>query len=569
LLTKCLCVMTDDYNEMFNRLRFRPENEVIEFKEAKESYGFEDLGKYFSAISNEANLRNLDCGWLIFGVTDKTRDVVGTHYKEGDKSLQKLKFEISQSITGGLTFRDIISINVEEKGESYRVLLFKIPASPHNIVTSWKNIAYARKGESLVPMDMAKQDEIRSQPPHADWSEQIVEDASFADLDELAIAKAKIMFAKVHNRISKAEISAWTDTEFLTHCGMMIRGGITRTALLLLGKPLSAVKLRPAVAEVTWVLKKQDGDVADYEHFGPPFVLTVDDILKKIRNITMREMPGGTLFPDTMQQYDDYTIREALHNCLAHQDYLLQQRINFVENDGFLYYENGGTFIPETLENVLNGMAPQRFYRNHCLCEAMYHLNMMDKVGRGIQKIFRKQKERHFPMPDYHIDNERKTVSVTIYGKVIDDSYAKMLMNNTDLSLKDCILLDSVQKKRVLTDDAIKYLRKKNLIEGRKPYFFICKKVADSVNQEVEYSKNKGLNENTCEAMIISALHDHLALSRKKINLLLFDLLPCGLSDEQKRNRVDYILKKMSKSNKVVYLKKDNMWGLGYIAKND
>ena len=34
-----------------------------------------------------------------------------------------------------------------------------------------------------------------------------------------------------------------------------------------------------------------------------------------IRNKTMHELPGGTLFPDTMKQYDDYTIREALSDC--------------------------------------------------------------------------------------------------------------------------------------------------------------------------------------------------------------------------------------------------------------
>jgi ATP-dependent DNA helicase RecG len=554
--------MSDKYNEIFNRLRFQPENEVVELKEAKESFSFEDLGKYFSALSNEANLKEVDCAWLIFGIVDKTREIVGTHYKDGDKALQKLKFDISQNITGGLTFRDIIPLNIQEHEQSYRVLLFKIPASPHNIVTCWKDIPYARKGESLVPMDTSKQDEIRNQPPQPDWSEQIVESATLDDLDDFAIAKAKIMFAKVHNRITKEEINAWSDEEFLVHCGIMINGGLTRSALLLLGKPLSAIKLRPAVAEVTWVLRKPDGDVADYEHFGPPFILTVDDILKKIRNITMREMPGGTLFPDTMQQYDDYTIRETLHNCIAHQDYLLQQRINFVENDGFLYYENGGTFVPETLENVLNGKAPQRFYRNHCLCDAMFHLNMIDKVGRGIQKVFRQQQKRHFPMPDYHIDNDSKVVAVTIYGKVIDDSYAKMLMNNTNLSLKDCILLDTVQKKRMLTDDAVKYLRKKKLIEGRKPNFFISKWIANSVNQQVEYTRNKGLNEDKCEAMIISALEDHQQLSRQKINQLLFDLLPQGLSNEQKRNRVDYILKKLSKSEKIDYQRKEMIWKL-------
>ena len=49
---------------------------------------------------------------------------------------------------------------------------------------------------------------------------------------------------------------------------------------------------------------------------------------------SMRELPGGTLFPDTMKQYDDYTIREVLHNAIAHQDYTMQQRIVFVESPG-------------------------------------------------------------------------------------------------------------------------------------------------------------------------------------------------------------------------------------------
>lgn len=47
------------------------ETEVVEYKEAKRGYDFEKIGKYFSALSNEANLRNAECGWLVFGVTDK------------------------------------------------------------------------------------------------------------------------------------------------------------------------------------------------------------------------------------------------------------------------------------------------------------------------------------------------------------------------------------------------------------------------------------------------------------------------------------------------------------------
>ncbi|MBS1380257.1 MAG: hypothetical protein HPZ98_13205 [Parabacteroides sp.] len=380
----------------------------------------------------------------------------------------------------------------------------------------------------------------------------------------MALAKARIMYAKVHSsRIPKEEVDSWTVEEFLVHAGIMIDGKLTRAALLLLGKHTAAVKLRPAVAEVTWVLKKEDGQVADYEHFTIPFILTVDDILKKICNITMRELPGGTLFPETMQQYDEYTIREALHNCLAHQDYTLQERVNFIENEGLLYYENGGTFVPETLENVLErDFGPQRYYRNRCLCEAMSHFNMIDRVGRGIQQMFRKQKERHFPMPDYHIDNEKRRVSVTIYGKIIDDAYARMLLTHTDLSLKDCILLDAVQKHRILTAEAIKYLRDKKLIEGRKPNIIISKQVAKATGQQVEYSRSKGIDENQCDAMITSALKDHGFLSKEKIVELLMDLLPKGLDAGQKRNRLDYILKKLRKSGKITYDKDTKVWTL-------
>lgn len=79
---------------------------------------------------------------------------------------------------------------------------------------------------------------------------------------------------------------------------------------------------------MTWTLRDEKKDVVDYEHFSVPFILTVDEILAKIHHLTLREMLGGTLFPDTMKHYDDYTIREALHNCIAHQNYPLQQRIN-------------------------------------------------------------------------------------------------------------------------------------------------------------------------------------------------------------------------------------------------
>ena len=60
------------------------ENEVVEFKEAKLNYSFKDIGKYFSALGNEANIRGKkeSCSFLVWitrgtswvQITEKTVD---------------------------------------------------------------------------------------------------------------------------------------------------------------------------------------------------------------------------------------------------------------------------------------------------------------------------------------------------------------------------------------------------------------------------------------------------------------------------------------------------------------
>lgn len=41
------------------------EDEVVEFKEARTNYSFKDIGKYFSALGNEANIRGKKEAWLV------------------------------------------------------------------------------------------------------------------------------------------------------------------------------------------------------------------------------------------------------------------------------------------------------------------------------------------------------------------------------------------------------------------------------------------------------------------------------------------------------------------------
>ena len=545
--------MNYQYIEIFKSLISHKENEVVEFKKAENNFDFDDLGKYFSALSNEANLRGLPFAWLVFGYDEKKHEIIGTSYKDGEGALNKLKHDFTNHTTDGQTFREIIPVEVDGK----RVLMFKIPASPRNIVMKWKGIAYGRDGESLKPLNQSKQDEIRNQTPYRDWSAEIVPNATLDDLDEVAIAKARKMFKKVHSRIPVAEVNGWSDEKFLSKCGLMIDGKLTRAAIILLGKSFSEYLLRPAVVQVTWTLRDKNKDVVDYEHFSVPYILTVDEILGKIHNLTLREMPGGTLFPDTMKQYDDYTIREALHNCIAHSNYQLQQRINFVENPGFLYYSNAGSFIPGSLEEVLSTDEPQKFFRNDCLCQAMVHFNMIDTVSRGIKKMFTEQWQRRFPMPDYEIDNDKQQVAVRIYGTSIDERYTNMLKNNDSLTLLDCISLDAIQKGHRIDETVAQDMIQRGLIEGEAPNYRISLTVAKKTKQLSGYTRVVGLERDKIKHMVLQYIQNAGADGAKRSDIMeyLAGTLPSRNTPEQNGQMVGNILKELASEGKIQSIK--------------
>ena len=543
-----------EYIDLFRSLIEHAENEVVEFKKAERNFDTDDLGKYFSALSNEANLRGVDFAWLVMGYHEPTHTIVGTSFKNSEDGINKLKHDIALNSTYKLTFREVTPISIEGK----RVLMFKIPAAPRNIVIKWKGIAYGRDGESLVPLNQAKSDEIRHQTPIPDWSAELVESATIEDLDELAVATARVMYKKVHgSTIPANEVDEWSTEEFLCHSEMMREGKLTRAAILLLGKPLALQKIHPANAQITWVWKDKDGEVVDYEHFSIPYILTVDKIFGKIRNRTMRELPGGTLFPDTMRQYEDYSIREALHNCIAHQDYSLGGRITLVENEGFLFYSNKGTFIPKSIEKVLKEKGPQSEYRNTCLAHGMVHFNMIDTVGRGIPKMFKEQRRRFFPMPEYDIDEKERIVSVTIYGISSDDAYTDLLRSDSSLSIMECLWLDSVRRHKPITKEAAKHLRERNLIEGKSPRYNIALSVARKAQQVGHYTKETGLKKDAIVKLVLQLgiNSGRNGFKRADVFEMLEQSLPANMTHTQKLNYISNMLRAMQSS--------------GYLSKTD
>ena len=529
-----------------NELRRLPaETEIFEFKEAKNTYDFNRLGKYFSALSNEANLKGRPHAWLIFGIKDKGRTIVGSRFRPDRKDLDSLKGEMARKTTNRITFIEIYELPFPEG----RVLMFQIPAAPKGLPIAFEGHYYGRDGEELSPLNLEEIERIRSQAVSEDWSAAPVPDATVDDLDPAAIQKARENFRSKFPE-KAAELDSWDTITFLNKARITIKGKITRTAIILLGREESEHFISPGEAKIRWLLKDTSGNDKDYRIESSPLLLAVDKIYARIRNLKYRYMKEGTLFPDEVDQYEPFVIREAINNCIAHQDYTKGGRINVVEMDDQLVFTNLGSFIPGSVERVVTENAPEEHYRNRFLATAMFNLKMVDTAGGGIRKMFDYQRARFFPMPEYDLSGGK--VKVTIIGKVLDLDFARVLAKKQNLGLVEIIMLDKVQKKKALSEAEIDYLRARGLIEGRKPNFHISYDVADKTDLKAEYIKTRGLKDDHFKKLILEYLDRYGQVSKEEIDKLLLDILPGVLDEKQRKNKIRNLVYAMSKRDKTI-----------------
>lgn len=545
-----------DIQTILNSLRSQgAENEIVEFKEAKNQYDFNKLGKYFSALCNEANLKNKHSAWLVFGIKDDDKSIVGSNFRANRVDLDSLKAEIANQTTGRLTFIEIYEA-FETEG---RVVLFEIPAAPKGIPIAWKGHYYGRDGEELNALNIDEVERIREQSRGEDWSAAIVVDADINDLSPEAILKARESFKRKNQHLYE-EIDEWDDETFLNKAKVCIKGKITRAAILLLGKSESEHFINPSTAKISWILRDKDNIDKDYQHFTCPLLLNTDQVYNKIRNLKYRYISDGTLFPEEVDQYDPYIIREALNNCIAHQDYTMGGKINLVElENSKLVFINSGSFIPSSIEEVVIADAPETTYRNPFLVEAMINLNMIDAIGSGIRRMFNIQRKKFFPLPDYEFSDNK--VKLTITGKVVDINYARKVASVPELSLVDIIALDKVAKSKRLSIAEIKELKSKGLIEGRKPNFHISVSVAQVTGEQVDYIKQRGIDDDYCQKMIFDYLKKFKKGKRADFEKVLLDKLPDVLSHNQKKDKIKNILQKMKRENKIK-LSENRQWSL-------
>lgn len=352
---------SEKIEELLQKLVKLPhESEWIEFKENFHSP--EEVGKDLSALANGACLHNEPVGYLVFGVLDKTHQIIGTTFypkRKKAKGNEDLEPWLTQRLNPKIDFRILEAVIELNK----HIVIFLIPAATNRPV-EFVNKSYIRVGSSTRELRNYPDKETKIwRHEFLDWSAEICLSASISDLSPQAIGKARELYGAKYPHLAE-EISTWNDVTFLNKAKLCINGKVTHTALILLGQPESEHLISPASARITWILKDKNNVEKDYQHFGMPLLLAVEQVYAKIRNLKYRYIRDESLFPDEVDQYDPYIIREALNNCIAHQDYTLGDNAVVVENeDGTLTFSNSGEFIPQSVQRVIESDAPEQRYR--------------------------------------------------------------------------------------------------------------------------------------------------------------------------------------------------------------
>jgi ATP-dependent DNA helicase RecG len=500
------------------------------------------LGRYISALSNTAANEGRECGYLVFGINNEG-DPIGTKFDPNQRIDQKVDREkgnptpLLRYLTDRLKPPIVPTID-EYQYRGKRLVILQIPAASDQPVL-YDHRAWIRISSSLAPLDNYPEIMRRIYSRNADWTASIAEGATIGALDPSAILQAKERYyRKFPNQ--KSLLESLDGTGFLNRMNLMEDQKVTIAALILLGGPTVDRYFGSRMVRLTWIYRGGVDSSPVYEHFTPPFLNAAGRASMRIRNNPYQFMTQASLFPETTTQYDPWVIREALNNCIAHQEYVTHQGITVDEYPDRLVFTNPGHFLPGTVENVLFNPNSRSLSRNQRLATAMNQFTMIDQIGSGVLRMYQTQKTRGFPLPQYEFMNE--LVVLSIDGRILDESFARILLENKELSLQDACLLDRIQRKKTISKDESVGLRKQGLVAGRYPNLFLSAEIAGLMDRKAEHVLDAGLDRDYYKRIIIEYIRKHSQATKQEIRELLQKKLPDVLDDQKKENMIHNLL---------------------------
>ena len=475
------------------------EDERLEFKEAKMQFHFEKLLKYCVALANEGG------GKMILGVTDRRpRTVVGSR-----------AFPDLERTKAGLIERLRLRLDVEElQHPDGRVLVFQVPSRPKGMPLEYQGAYLMRGGESLIPMTPDQLQRIFAETG-PDFSAEICTPAQLDDLDPAAVEILRQLWQR---KLPDQDISTRPDEQLLADAELLVDGGVTYAALVLLGTR-KALGKHLAQAELIFEYRSNDapGPAAERQEFRQGFLSVLDDVWRLVNQRNDRQHFQQGFFVWDVPTFNERVVRETVLNAVSHRDYRhggsvfvrqYPQRIEIVSPGGF----PSGI----TPENILRQQNP----RNRRIAEVLAKCGLVERAGQGFDLIFRECIRQSKPLPDFsHTDAH--TVWLTLHGDIQDPEFLRFLEEIgreqvATFGLDDFLVVDLVRREQRIPDALrlrVEHLLEQGIIErvgrGRGVRLLLSRRLYRHIGKAGVYTRKRGLDRETNKELLMKHIQDN------------------------------------------------------------
>ncbi len=470
------------------------EDEHLEFKEAKNRFGFDELLEYCAAIANEGG------GHILLGVSDKRpRRVVGSR-----------AFTDLEATRGGLTKALALKI------ESERILhpdgpvtVFTVPPRPAGVPIQVKGRYLMRAGDGLVPMT---QDQLRKilDEVGRDFSAEVCPAASLKDLDPGAITRFRSLWRRRSENPSLERLDA---ARLLRDAELMVGDRPTHAALILLGTESALGRFVPQ-AEVIFEYRSSDATIAFQQRheFRMGFLLFMDELWQQInlRNDITTFQDG--LFMHQVRAWNEAVVREAVLNAVAHREYRDQGSVWIRQSPTRLEVVSPGGFPPGvTAENIVFRQA----HRNRRIAETLNRCGLVDRSGQGADRMFETSIREGKGKPEF-AGTDAFQVRLMLRGEILDPSFLRFLEQVGQQRLDTWgtgafLVVDLVHREERVPEelrDSAEHLVKQGVIErvggrGRGARFVLSRQFYAFLGRPGEHTRRVGLDRSTNKELLV------------------------------------------------------------------
>lgn len=469
------------------------EDEHCEFKEAKNSYSFDEACEYCVALGNEGG------GYLVLGATNKRpRSIVGS---KAFSDIEKKKHDLLNA----LHFRvDVFEFQLAEG----RVVVLSAPPRPVGTPLSYKGKFLMRCGESLVAMTADELKRIHDEAKGPDFSSELCPGAALSDLDPQALELFRNKWSRKTGNSATLTVDA---AQLLEDSELTVDGVPTVAALVLLGNHKALGRLLGQV-EVVWEYRESDDQisVSQRQEFRRGFLTFHDELWNQInaRNAVTSIREG--LFRREIPAFNEDAVREAILNAVCHRDYRNGGSVFLRQYPKRLSISSPGG-LPAGINpgNILR----KQFPRNRRLAEACAKCGLVERSGQGMDRIFDASLREGKGLPDFTGTDDHEVV-LTMRGDVIDAPFLKLLelaeKQGVPLTVHHLVVLDMIRLNERLSEDAFPlahHLIDIGLVEqvgrGKQSRLILSRGMYGYLGRPGSYTRYRGLDRETNKQLLL------------------------------------------------------------------